>query len=108
FVFFVQAEDGIRDPLVTGVQTCALPIFAGRMRGAILLCMHKMCLALAVCAAAVVPLAAQNTDIESLSGLQFNFGNPGARSLGMRSEERRVGKDSGAGRWMDEDMRQKT
>src|SRR5207247_7181648 len=22
-----QAEDGIRDPLVTGVQTCALPIF---------------------------------------------------------------------------------
>jgi len=26
---------------------------------------------------------AQNTDIESLSGLQFNFGNPGARSLGM-------------------------
>src|SRR5207247_1094274 len=23
---FVQAEDGIRDPLVTGVQTCALPI----------------------------------------------------------------------------------
>jgi long-chain fatty acid transport protein len=28
-------------------------------------------------------LSAQNTDIESLSGLQFNFGNPGARSLGM-------------------------
>lgn len=27
--------------------------------------------------------AAQNTDIEALSGLQFNFGNPGARSLGM-------------------------
>jgi long-subunit fatty acid transport protein len=26
---------------------------------------------------------AQNTDIEALSGLQFNFGNPGARSLGM-------------------------
>ena len=30
-----------------------------------------------------VPAVAQNTDIESLSGLQFNFGNPGARSLGM-------------------------
>ncbi|HJT16545.1 MAG TPA: outer membrane protein transport protein [Thermoanaerobaculia bacterium] len=29
------------------------------------------------------PLAAQNIDIESLAGLQFNFGNPGARSLGM-------------------------
>src|SRR6266536_6277108 len=29
FFFFFQAEDGIRDPLVTGVQTCALPISAG-------------------------------------------------------------------------------
>src|SRR5207247_4157819 len=27
--FFFQAEDGIRDPLVTGVQTCALPISTG-------------------------------------------------------------------------------
>src|SRR5205823_7371311 len=27
FCFFFQAEDGIRDKLVTGVQTCALPIF---------------------------------------------------------------------------------
>src|SRR2546428_9563413 len=26
FVFFFQAEDGIRDLIVTGVQTCALPI----------------------------------------------------------------------------------
>src|SRR5260363_79806 len=26
FVFFFQAEDGIRDDLVTGVQTCAIPI----------------------------------------------------------------------------------
>ena len=25
--FFFQAEDGIRDRLVTGVQTCALPIY---------------------------------------------------------------------------------
>src|SRR5690606_39975875 len=29
-VFFVQAEDGIRDFLVTGVQTCALPIFTSQ------------------------------------------------------------------------------
>src|SRR5438105_11840438 len=29
--FFFQAEDGIRDPLVTGVQTCALPISHGRI-----------------------------------------------------------------------------
>src|SRR5205823_8252029 len=29
FFFFFQAEDGIRDKLVTGVQTCALPIYGG-------------------------------------------------------------------------------
>src|SRR5256886_5374788 len=28
-LFFFQAEDGIRDLTVTGVQTCALPISAG-------------------------------------------------------------------------------
>src|SRR5207253_7920072 len=28
FFFFFQAEDGIRDGHVTGVQTCALPILA--------------------------------------------------------------------------------
>src|SRR2546425_10019157 len=37
--FFFQAEDGIRDKLVTGVQTCALPISAndasGRTDGAL-------------------------------------------------------------------------
>src|SRR6266496_2850413 len=31
FFFFFQAEDGIRDLYVTGVQTCALPI-SGRRR----------------------------------------------------------------------------
>src|SRR5690606_40941458 len=30
--FFFQAEDGIRDFHVTGVQTCALPIFGNRSR----------------------------------------------------------------------------
>src|SRR3712207_6861600 len=29
FFFFFQAEDGIRDIGVTGVQTCALPIYLG-------------------------------------------------------------------------------
>src|SRR5258708_19025296 len=32
FFFFFQAEDGIRDDLVTGVQTCALPISARERR----------------------------------------------------------------------------
>ena len=30
--FFFQAEDGIRDYKVTGVQTCALPIFYGGIK----------------------------------------------------------------------------
>src|SRR5207248_8949653 len=37
FFFFFQAEDGIRDRTVTGVQTCALPIsrcWRGFVRGA--------------------------------------------------------------------------
>src|SRR5437879_8899233 len=31
FFFFFQAEDGIRDTSVTGVQTCALPISAAAL-----------------------------------------------------------------------------
>src|SRR3989449_11746871 len=43
FFFFFQAEDGIRDVAVTGVQTCALPISIAReimeeFDGAIRLC----------------------------------------------------------------------
>src|SRR5438034_8244557 len=30
YLFFFQAEDGIRDHFVTGVQTCALPIYQYR------------------------------------------------------------------------------
>src|SRR5689334_9474691 len=37
FFFFFQAEDGIRDGTVTGVQTCALPIYKGD------LCLHENC-----------------------------------------------------------------
>src|SRR5256886_7595052 len=32
-LFFFQAEDGIRDLTVTGVQTCALPISAASLPG---------------------------------------------------------------------------
>src|SRR3712207_6851507 len=32
YFFFFQAEDGIRDIGVTGVQTCALPIFIAHFR----------------------------------------------------------------------------
>src|SRR2546429_9862291 len=36
--FFFQAEDGIRDVAVTGVQTCALPISIG---GGLLVSLHS-------------------------------------------------------------------
>src|SRR6267143_2962147 len=36
FFFFFQAEDGIRDGTVTGVQTCALPILPGEVATPIL------------------------------------------------------------------------
>src|SRR3989454_1843154 len=41
FFFFFQAEDGIRDYKVTGVQTCALPI--SRQRDVILSATSAMC-----------------------------------------------------------------
>src|SRR5437762_14369914 len=37
FSFFFQAEDGIRDTSVTGVQTCALPIFSPEPNALVLL-----------------------------------------------------------------------
>src|SRR5438105_13436218 len=45
YFFFFQAEDGIRDPLVTGVQTCALPIYSpgGRMSRAVFLPASRSC-----------------------------------------------------------------
>src|SRR5256885_16396950 len=39
--FFFQAEDGIRDYKVTGVQTCALPIFGVQPGDRILLMMRN-------------------------------------------------------------------
>ncbi len=45
--------------------------------------MRRFFFALVLIVFAAAPAVAQNTDIEALSGLQFSFGNPGARSLGM-------------------------
>src|SRR5699024_11228222 len=41
FVFFFQAEDGIRDRNVTGVQTCALPILSRLFGPTHVVCTHK-------------------------------------------------------------------
>src|SRR6266496_124822 len=41
FFFFFQAEDGIRDLYVTGVQTCALPIYDDGRPGELFITMAK-------------------------------------------------------------------
>src|SRR5207237_9071506 len=82
--FFFQAEDGIRDSSVTGVQTCALPIF---LLGTDLVKPVDRLLAAYDDAQGVT--AAFNRNVL----LVLN------RELGAafdRSEERRVGKECGA------------
>src|SRR2546430_10407814 len=76
FFFFFQAEDGIRDLTVTGVQTCALPIYLNAPRA---------------CAALFDFVRAANRELDrqpSAPGAQRALGG-----LNERSEERRVGKE---------------
>src|SRR3989454_9217766 len=80
-VFFFQAEDGIRDYKVTGVQTCALPIWLPRSD----LAPHFF-----FDAPRVLPHAARVTPACARARLGSRK-VPGKR--GIRSEERRVGKE---------------
>src|SRR2546430_8433400 len=78
FFFFFQAEDGIRDLTVTGVQTCALPIFA--------IAAHRE----------IAPIAISPRNFVGPGAAQAAVINPAARSFSpvdIRSEERRVGKE---------------
>src|SRR5688500_20260194 len=79
--FFFQAEDGIRDYKVTGVQTCALPILLTEYSPA----HHKHQTGL-------------YWGFTRLNGRDF-FHNPQGdywrRVSAARSEERRVGKEGG-------------
>src|SRR5687767_15608146 len=78
--FFFQAEDGIRDKLVTGVQTCALPILAVPSRPA-------------AQAADLSTMQASARQLPSrVSNSQRRPRVAGATGKG-RSEERRVGKE---------------
>src|SRR5256884_4984781 len=88
FFFFFQAEDGIRDVAVTGVQTCALPI----------------CLRLVLGVAAELPVDRhrQHPPGARLDHIHDRGGRIGHRHRGAdrlrrvlldRSEERRVGKE---------------
>src|SRR5690606_40695299 len=88
--FFFQAEDGIRDFHVTGVQTCALPIFWNRGDAAML-----------TLDGTPMPDCTVTTEVspwdEARSrGVVFRgLGNEPFWSL--RSEERRVGKEGRSG-----------
>src|SRR5207244_6909159 len=79
FFFFFQAEDGIRDDLVTGVQTCALPIF---LASKLISAFEKFSLLL------LVPVSTQGP-VNVTPGLP----GMGTGLTEMRSEERRVGKE---------------
>src|SRR5207245_6568205 len=94
---FVEAEDGIRDATVTGVQTCALPIsFApSRMRSR----------TVGSCAASAI-VSVSSTVCERLlyalrtrdsSAVVENWRASRIASA-IRSEERRVGNEGGAAR----------
>src|SRR5690606_39478378 len=71
FFFFFQAEDGIRDFHVTGVQTCALPILAvallqrGAWRGPTLL------LAPAVAALGLAPQLPEGVPVTIVHGVEI-------------------------------------
>src|SRR2546430_17724563 len=92
--FFFQAEDGIRDLTVTGVQTCALPILSlllavvdVRDRAAV----NRAAEAL-VRAGRVPDVLINNAGLAS--GLaKIHEGDPEDWDRMIRSEERRVGKE---------------
>src|SRR2546422_2316217 len=77
FFFFFQAEDGIRDVAVTGVQTCALPI----------------CFSYAVGLSPFVVCALEAAVFMSFSPVGVRRAIAGLLSRWERSEERRVGKE---------------
>src|SRR5690348_17509546 len=88
-IFFFQAEDGIRDGRVTGVQTCALPIFRPDAAMPVTALFAVVAYLIGSVSFAVV--------VSRAFGLpdphQYGSRNPGATNVLRRSEERRVGKE---------------
>src|SRR5206468_5415014 len=97
FFFFFQAEDGIRDLIVTGVQTCALPILG---RGRLALVVGDAVGHGIPAAGAMGRLrgALRSTTLRDPSPAAVLAGLDGVAAQMDRSEERRVGKEGGA-RW---------
>src|SRR5687768_17706062 len=94
-IFFFQAEDGIRDVAVTGVQTCALPILR-RVAGL------ETRVAVAVEPGPDLTIRADTDQIEQLLINLVRNGadavlESGGRVTMSRSEERRVGKECRSG-----------
>src|SRR3712207_7579923 len=88
--FFFQAEDGIRDIGVTGVQTCALPIFA--VSGE-LAAVDRL---LDACRDLLPELADEPEPLPVLADLRNRPVEEHQRVIlrvRLRSEERRVGKE---------------
>src|SRR3712207_745256 len=68
-LFFFQAEDGIRDIGVTGVQTCALPISYPIVGG-----INESCIALVQAITSIAPAAPKRwpvIDLVELTGTSF-------------------------------------
>src|SRR5436189_1857137 len=85
FFFFFQAEDGIRDTSVTGVQTCALPISLARAVAAADRGAHER--------RARPPRDLRLRGRGSRPVRTLGCGGADGRPRRRRSEERRVGKE---------------
>src|SRR5439155_13376311 len=95
FFFFFQAEDGIRDGHVTGVQTCALPICFTDNSSTI---SGTITNGVTVTGPDLVNVSANLNSI--YAPVTNNFGQTNlVLTISARSEERRVGKECRAGWW---------
>src|SRR5262249_59122384 len=92
FVFFFQAEDGIRDWSVTGVQTCALPIF-GLLRSNQGVTGKLFARAVMSYDLARAAFTSSNEPIPRSVEIPFSDEVKRVLQYAMRSEERRVGKE---------------
>src|SRR2546425_3937949 len=79
-IFFFQAEDGIRDKLVTGVQTCALPICRDAPRSAS---------ASGSSRASPTPASVRRCASRGGTGASYAISRPAARRSSRRSGARR-------------------
>src|SRR5205823_9395982 len=94
--FFFQAEDGIRDKLVTGVQTCALPISLALLETRLTPSERIDLLARSAEALAKVEGIEESLKVQHnrLKRLQSTLSVAQSEvDAALRSEERRVGKE---------------